>query len=40
MDIEVDLKQIGERIKEVRLRHKKTQQQIADDCGISKSLLS
>ena len=38
--IDVDLYQMGQRIKEVRLRHKKTQQEVADDCDISKSLLS
>lgn len=36
----LDLKRIGEKIKQARLRSKKTQQQIADLCGISKSLLS
>lgn len=36
----MDLQHIGKKIKQVRLRQKKTQQQIADACGISKSLLS
>ena len=31
---------IGKKIKYLRLRQQKTQQQIADECGISKSLLS
>ncbi|MFC3039388.1 helix-turn-helix domain-containing protein [Virgibacillus xinjiangensis] len=31
---------MGTKIKEMRLRRKQTQQQIADACGISKSLLS
>ncbi|MBO1004129.1 helix-turn-helix transcriptional regulator [Pseudogracilibacillus auburnensis] len=31
---------IGKKIKQLRLRQKKTQQQIADECNISKSLLS
>lgn len=34
------LDHIGYKIKQLRLKHKKTQQQIADECGISKSLLS
>lgn len=38
--ITIDLHSIGQKIKQVRLRHNKTQQQIADECGISKSLLS
>ncbi|AXI11129.1 hypothetical protein CUC15_07875 [Oceanobacillus zhaokaii] len=36
----IDLYIIGSKIKEIRLRKKKTQQQIADQCGISKSMLS
>ncbi|MFD1347857.1 helix-turn-helix domain-containing protein [Oceanobacillus caeni] len=36
----MDLKNLGHKIKELRLRQKKTQQQIADECGISKSMLS
>ncbi|WP_044476823.1 helix-turn-helix domain-containing protein [Oceanobacillus massiliensis] len=36
----MDLQNIGKKIKQIRLRNQKTQQQIADDCGISKSLLS
>ncbi|MGM8212310.1 helix-turn-helix domain-containing protein [Virgibacillus sp. W0430] len=31
---------MGKKVKQARLRMKKTQQQIADECGISKSLLS
>ncbi|UZD14886.1 helix-turn-helix domain-containing protein [Virgibacillus natechei] len=31
---------MGKKIKQMRLRSKKTQQQIADECEISKSLLS
>ncbi|WP_337969754.1 helix-turn-helix domain-containing protein [Virgibacillus salexigens] len=31
---------MGKKIKQMRLRTKKTQQQVADECGISKSLLS
>lgn len=31
---------MGRKIKQLRLRKKKTQQQIADECNISKSLLS
>lgn len=31
---------IGKKIKQARLRQKKTQQQVADECDISKSLLS
>ncbi|WP_244275362.1 MULTISPECIES: XRE family transcriptional regulator [Oceanobacillus] len=38
--VPIDLQSIGDKIKQVRLRNKKTQQQIADECGISKSLLS
>lgn len=34
------MKQIGGKIKQARMRMKKTQQQIADECMISKSLLS
>lgn len=36
----IDLQHIGIKIKQARLGNKKTQQQIADQCGISKSLLS
>ncbi|WP_342028689.1 XRE family transcriptional regulator [Oceanobacillus limi] len=36
----IDLNYIGKKIKEMRLRKKRTQQQVADECGISKSLLS
>lgn len=36
----VTLSQMGIKIKQLRLRQQKTQQQIADACGISKSLLS
>lgn len=36
----ITLDHIGHKIKQLRLKHKKTQQQIADACGISKSLLS
>ncbi|WP_267959111.1 helix-turn-helix domain-containing protein [Virgibacillus halodenitrificans] len=36
----MDLHNIGRKIKEARLGNKKTQQQIADECGISKSMLS
>ncbi|SHG50275.1 helix-turn-helix domain-containing protein [Ornithinibacillus halophilus] len=38
--IPIDLRHIGAKIKQARLKSKKTQQQIADQCGISKSLLS
>src|SRR5699024_12690456 len=38
--IGIRLDYIGTKVKQLRLRHKKTQQQIADSCGISKSLLS
>src|SRR5690625_49344 len=38
--ITLNLKNIGAKIKQARLRLKKTQQQVADECGISKSLLS
>lgn len=34
------LSQMGIKIKQLRLRQQRTQQQIADACGISKSLLS
>lgn len=34
------LSQMGIKIKQLRLRQQKTQQEIADECGISKSLLS
>ena len=36
----ISLDHIGAKIKQLRLRRKKTQQQIADACHISKSLLS
>src|SRR5690625_1450489 len=36
----ISLHHIGNKIKQARLRQKKTQQQIADQCRISKSLLS
>lgn len=36
----INLEHIGQKIRETRLRQKKTQQQIANVCGISKSLLS
>lgn len=36
----ISLDNIGIKIKQLRLRQKKTQQQIADACDISKSLLS
>ena len=36
----ISLDNIGIKIKQLRLRQKKTQQQIADACNISKSLLS
>lgn len=38
--ITLNLENIGAKIKQARLRLKKTQQQVADECGISKSLLS
>ncbi|HLS20318.1 MAG TPA: XRE family transcriptional regulator [Bacillota bacterium] len=38
--ITLNLENIGVKIKQARLRMKKTQQQVADECGISKSLLS
>src|SRR5699024_12171513 len=38
--IGIRLDYIGTKVKQLRLRHKKTQQQIADACNISKSLLS
>jgi transcriptional regulator with XRE-family HTH domain len=38
--VPLDLHNIGRKIKQARLGNKKTQQQIADKCGISKSLLS
>ncbi|HLR15747.1 MAG TPA: XRE family transcriptional regulator [Bacillota bacterium] len=34
------MQHIGQKIKQARLRQKQTQQQVADMCGISKSLLS
>ncbi len=36
----IDLKLLGERIKSIRLKQKKTQQEVADSSDISKSLLS
>lgn len=36
----ISLDHIGVKIRELRLRQQKTQEQIADACGISKSLLS
>jgi len=36
----INLDLLGKKIKQLRLRKKKTQQQIADECNISKSLLS
>lgn len=36
----ISVDNIGKKIKQLRLRQKKTQQQIADECHISKSLLS
>src|SRR5699024_559211 len=36
----INLQHIGKKIKQARLGNKKTQQQIADQCGISKSMLS
>src|SRR5699024_5551755 len=36
----MNLDHIGKKIRHLRLRQKKTQQQIADECNISKSLLS
>ncbi|MCC2252296.1 XRE family transcriptional regulator [Virgibacillus sp. AGTR] len=36
----MNLNNIGKKIKQMRLRMKKTQQQVAEACGISKSLLS
>lgn len=36
----INLDHIGKKIKHLRLRQQKTQQQIADECNISKSLLS
>ncbi|MEN1966718.1 XRE family transcriptional regulator [Lentibacillus sp. N15] len=36
----INLQHIGTKIKQARLRSRNTQQQIADQCGISKSLLS
>ncbi|HEX6593365.1 MAG TPA: helix-turn-helix domain-containing protein [Bacillota bacterium] len=38
--ISINLQQIGAKIKQARLKSKKTQQQVADECGISKSMLS
>ncbi|HLS07066.1 MAG TPA: XRE family transcriptional regulator [Bacillota bacterium] len=38
--ITLNLESIGTKIKQARLRLKKTQQQVAEECGISKSLLS
>lgn len=39
-EIVISLSNVGKKIKQVRLRKKMTQQQIADICHISKSLLS
>lgn len=39
-EIVISLSNVGKKIKQVRLSQKKTQQQIADVCAISKSLLS
>lgn len=39
-EIVISLDNLGKKIKQVRLSQKKTQQQIADVCTISKSLLS
>ena len=36
----IKLDHVGKKIKQLRLRQKKTQQEIADECHISKSLLS
>lgn len=36
----INLDYIGQKIKQLRLRQQRTQQQIADECGISKSMLS
>lgn len=36
----MNLAHIGKKIKQARLANKKTQQQIADACGLSKSMLS
>ncbi|MFD2750500.1 helix-turn-helix domain-containing protein [Virgibacillus siamensis] len=36
----IKLDYIGKKIKQLRLKQKKTQQQVADECAISKSLLS
>lgn len=36
----IRLDNVGKKIKQLRLRQKKTQQEIADECQISKSLLS
>src|SRR5699024_10925745 len=38
--ISINLQQIGAKIKQARLKSKKTQQQVAEECGISKSMLS
>lgn len=38
--ITLNLENIGRKIKQARLRLKKTQQEVADECNISKSLLS
>src|SRR5699024_12025207 len=38
--ISINLQQISAKIKQARLKSKKTQQQVADECGISKSILS
>lgn len=38
--IPIDLHTIGAKIKQARIKSKQTQQQIAEQCGISKSMLS
>ncbi|WP_342710113.1 XRE family transcriptional regulator [Lentibacillus persicus] len=38
--VTINLETIGQKLKQVRLKSKHTQQQVADQCGISKSLLS
>jgi len=39
-EIKIRLDYVGKKIKQLRLRRKKTQQEVADECHISKSLLS
>ncbi|RYG72371.1 XRE family transcriptional regulator [Lentibacillus lipolyticus] len=36
----INLETIGQKLKQARMKSKHTQQQVADQCGISKSLLS